>query len=183
MFQDRTPRTVTPLPSALVGRWERTLSNGRPQLIELTSDGFWREFSAFLPLSFQDGGNTMILGPEGHTRQLGSGETVVGTWIEDSTGVDKYFRPNGTFTISEPGEVDLFGIYEISGATMRTGEVRATLSVDSGDLVIDVVYGGVLRLQFTVAGDTLSIVDGEAPFTRVAAATAPSDPESSVSPC
>ncbi len=172
MLERPTPRARAPLPAGLVDRWERTLPDGRPQMIEVTAGGLWRTFSRYLPVVFEGGGAAMVWGPERYTRLLGAGETVLGVWAEDMSGADYYFRTNGSFTYAEPGEIDLFGIFELDGAAMRTGETRATVTVDGAELVFDVVYGGVFRYAFTLAGDTLTIADGGDPFTRV---TAPLD--------
>jgi uncharacterized protein (DUF952 family) len=169
MFDIPKPPVTASLPANLIGRWERTLPNGKPQLVEFTDDGFWLNFTRYLPVRFSAGGDAMVWGPESYTRLLGSGETVLGTWIEDSTGADYYFRTNGTFTLSEPGEIDIFGIFEINANTMRTGETRASVTVDGDELVFDVIYGGEFRYTFSVSGDTLTLVDGAEAFRRVVA--------------
>lgn len=166
MLPDRAPRPASALPPELIGRWQQVLPNGSIALIAFRDDGFTYAIDPFTPVVFGPGETTMTVGPATYTRIFGTGPTVQGVWREDSTGAEYFYRTNGTFNIGEAGEIDLFGTYEERAGALETAEARALVSVDGGDLIYDIVFGGQFRQSFAVQGDTLTL-GGSATLTRV----------------
>lgn len=164
----RTPRQTSNLPPDLIGLWQHQDQTGYISVAQYRADGFRFAVSAYLPVTFSNGGANMIWGPESYTRLFGAGETLHGVWKEDSSDADYYFRPNGTFTYAEPGEIDLFGTYDWTGPTLRTHEARATVTVIGAELEFDIVFAGTIRQSFVLAGDTLTL-DGTQVWTRIPA--------------
>ena len=153
----------------LLGAWTLRLKRcGAPRFAKNLRSMWLKDKNSWTKRQIHQQDRTaLLLVPQGQMAYL----------IEDSTGADYCFRTNGTFTRAELGEIDIFGIFEINAATMRTGETRASVTVDGSELVYNVIYGGQFRFDFSLAGGTLTLDDGMAAFTRV---TVPLDDQSNL---
>ncbi len=155
----------------LIGIW---IIPGEPATYEVMSDGSYHVADPEEPLSFEDGGATMVWGPRRHMRLDGSGKTPVGKWREAASRDEWVFERDGSYSVTGQGNTDT-GIWALrsGGTALWTRELNAQLSSNGAQVTFTPVSGGSYTFGYTVADGVWTLLDAN-DWTELARYVSPS---------
>ncbi len=141
----------------LIGIW---ILPGKPQTYEVLGDGTYHVADPEEPLSFEDGGATMVWGPRRHMRLDGSGTSPVGRWREEDSQDEWQFNADGSYAVTGQGNTDT-GIWALrsGGTALWTRELNAHITSDGAQVTFDAINGTSVTFGYTVADGVWTLLD------------------------
>lgn len=171
------PRSAVPAP--LVGCW-RNLTLGGFEKIDTNGAWFhgrdgWQQFTVAAD------GQSMLWRGLPLKRHLGSGQSLLGVWLDDGAhtdGAEYYdFKADGSGTFSEPGFA--MAVHWLTDGALDQGQmawfearyglqglVETSPGVFEGTFAL--AWGGTFAIRLVLSGDTLDVeIDGAATWVLV----------------
>ena len=152
------------IPTVLIGRWSVGVD-----VYEIKSDNRYYVLSGDIPIELTDGGATLLHGGTRYNRVSGNASEFYGVWSLESDPTEEWtLRADNSYTYHFSNFVYV-GFFDISGAIMNSGEMRAVLSEDNGTLTFSPPYSPPLSGAWSVAGSTLTVSfpTGDVVYTKI----------------